>query len=148
MLAGTTSNAHSKPSVSTATNRLRPRIFFSRVDPVRAAHFRGLYRLAVEDGRRGFGLLAGRSPHFIAQGVVNVVPGTVFLPGSEVVEDGTTERRGPIPSSRCRVARSDVGRGRRAAASPRRRGHRRPLPSRPGRWRRRPVDPYGNALAA
>src|SRR5579875_493914 len=87
--AGTTINAHSKPRVSTATNRLRPTIFFPRIGSPWAALFGGFYRLAVEDGHRGLGFFPDRRTNFGPQGVVDLVPSAVFLPEAEVVEDDT-----------------------------------------------------------
>src|SRR5215468_416354 len=86
MLAGTTSRAQINPRVSTATNRLRPTIFFPRVVAFWPALLGRLHRLAVENSRRRLGrfsrLLADLVPHRI----VNPVPGAVLLPGPEVVE--------------------------------------------------------------
>src|SRR5262249_7328013 len=93
VLAGTTSRAHSSPSVSTATNRLRPLIFFPRVEAARAALLGRLHRRAVEDGRGRLGLLAGLAPDLVAQGVVDPVPGAVPLPDPEVVEHDAVRRQ-------------------------------------------------------
>src|SRR6185437_6677211 len=84
--AGTTSNAHSRPSVSTATKRLRPMIFFFRIDPAWTALLGRGHRLAVEDGGRRLGRLAGRAADFVTQRVVGFVPTAVLLPGAEVMK--------------------------------------------------------------
>src|SRR5207237_4990937 len=86
VLAGVTTSAHRSPSVSTATNRLRPTTFFPRVGPARAALLGRLHRLAVEDRGRGLGIPPGRPPDLLPQGVVDPVPGAVPLPRPEVVE--------------------------------------------------------------
>src|SRR5256885_5786289 len=84
--AGSTTSAHTRPSVSTARNRLRPLIFFPRVHSPRAALLGRLHRLAVEDGGRELGPPAILAADLLAQRVVKAVPGAVALPGAEVVE--------------------------------------------------------------
>src|SRR5438270_1789404 len=91
--AGTTINAHSRPRVSTATNRLRPATFFPPVVPVRAAVLRPLHRLAVHDGDRRLRLLPGRPPDLRAEGVVDAVPRPVGLPQPEEVEHDPVRRQ-------------------------------------------------------
>src|ERR1700755_496927 len=91
--AGTTINAHHRPRVSTATNRLRPATFFPPVVPVRAAQLRPLDRLAVHDRHRRLGRLPGGLADLGAEGVVDLVPGAVLLPPEEVVEHDPVRRQ-------------------------------------------------------
>ena len=97
--AGTTSNAHSRPRVSTATNRLRPATFFSPVVPVRAAVLGPLDRLAVHKSHRRPRLLPGGLTDLRTEGIVDLVPGAVLLPPAEGVEHNPVRwqvvRKGP-----------------------------------------------------
>src|SRR5215207_3842999 len=86
MSAGVTINAQISPSVSTATNRLRPATFFPPVVPVRGTELGPLDRLTVHDRDRRLGVLPDRLPNLLPEGVVNLVPGAVRLPRAEVVE--------------------------------------------------------------
>src|SRR4051794_16326923 len=91
--AGTTISAHTRPRVSTATNRLRPATLFPPVVPVRAAQLGPLHRLAVHDRHRRPRLLPGGPPDLRPQGVVDAVPGAVGLPRPEVVEADAVRRQ-------------------------------------------------------
>src|SRR5262249_58197434 len=72
--AGSTSKAHTKPSESTATKRLRPLTFFPPVVALGAADVGRLDRLAVHPQRRRGRHGARLEPHFLAQRGVGLLP--------------------------------------------------------------------------
>jgi len=102
--AGTTSNAHTIPSESTATNRLRPLVFFPRVVPLGSADMGRLHRLAIHTQRLGRRRRSSIQAHLLTQGGVDLVPhpghapeaeaGVDGLPGREVVGQHTPSRAG------------------------------------------------------
>ena len=79
-----TSKAHTSPSESTPTNRLRPFVFFPPVVPFRAAAMSRFDRLAIDPqgfrGRRG----ANFQSNFLPQGGVEFLPGAVESPVAEL----------------------------------------------------------------
>ena len=58
-----------------------------------APFFRGLHRLAVDDGRAGAGLTPLSLPQGGVQGAVGPLPGSIPAPGAEVMEDDAPGRQ-------------------------------------------------------
>jgi len=92
-LAGVTTNAQTKPSVSVTMCRLRPTAFFSRVVAAGPALFGRLDGLAVEHRRGRLGRAPCLASHAVAEFVMNPLPGSVRLPPAEPVEHDRERRQ-------------------------------------------------------
>src|SRR5215472_8044723 len=91
--AGVSAKPPTSPRVSTQACRLTPVIFFPPVVAAWPRLLRRAHGLAVGDARRRLGFSPLGHPHGAAQGILDLVPGTVLLPLAEVPEGAVPVRQ-------------------------------------------------------